>query len=48
MLSPYEVLTEFNDHNYYISGMYPINRDESLAVIEYDCVLVKKPSQVHA
>ena len=48
MLSPYEVLTEYNDHNYHISGMYPINRDESLAVIEYDCVLVKKPAQVHA
>jgi hypothetical protein len=48
MLSLYEVLTKFNYHNYHISGMYPINRDESLAVIEYDCVLVKKATQVHA
>lgn len=46
MLKPYEVLVEFNNQNYHISGMYPINRDESLAVIEYDCVLVKKPAQV--
>ena len=48
MLSPYEVLTEYNNNNYFISGMYPINRDESLAVIEYDCVLVKMPAKVHA
>ena len=48
MMSPYEVLKEYNNNNYYISGMYPINRDESLAVIEYDCVLVKKLSHVHA
>lgn len=41
---PYDVLKEFNRHNYLISGMYPINRDESLAVIECDCVLVKSPS----
>lgn len=46
MLSPYEVLAELHKQNYHISGMYPINRDESLAVIEYDCVLVKKPAQV--
>jgi FkbM family methyltransferase len=43
MPSPYEVLSEYNKYNYHISGMYPINRDESLAVIEYDCVLVKRP-----
>jgi FkbM family methyltransferase len=48
MRAPYEVLAEFNKHNYHISGMYPINRDESLAVIEYDCVLVKKLAQVDA
>ncbi|MBI1920095.1 MAG: FkbM family methyltransferase [Geobacter sp.] len=39
----YDALEEFHKHNFYISGMYPINRDESLAVIEYDCVLVKRP-----
>lgn len=38
----YQVLMDFHAKDYFISGMYPINRDESLAVIEYDCVLVKK------
>jgi len=41
MSSAYEALGEYNNCNYHISGMYPINRDDSLAVIEYDCVLVK-------
>ena len=40
----YDVLNEFHRHDFFISGMYPVNRDESLAVIEYDCVLVKRPS----
>lgn len=44
MSASYEVLNEFHLKNYFISGMYPINRDESLAVIEYDCVLVKRLS----
>jgi len=39
----YDVLQDFHDREFFISGMYPINRDPSLAVIEYDCVLVKKP-----
>lgn len=42
MDSPYEILNEFHAHDYFISGMYPINRDKSLAVIEFDCVLVKR------
>lgn len=42
MLSPYEMLIKLNNQNFYISGMYPINRDNSLAVIEFDCVLVKR------
>ena len=42
MPETYDVLKEFHAQNYYISGMYPINRDESLAVIEYDCVLVRR------
>lgn len=46
MPAPYDALSEFHEKNYLISGMYPINRDESLAVIEYDCVLVKRLSQV--
>ena len=48
MLSPYVVLDEFHKQDFYISGMYPINRDESMAVIEYDCVMVKKPTQADA
>jgi len=43
MASAYDVLDEFHSRNFYISGMYPINREaSSLAVIEYDCVLVKR------
>lgn len=42
MPPPYETLSDFHEQNYFISGMYPINRDKSLAVIEYDCVLVKR------
>lgn len=42
MLPAYEILKEFHQNGFFISGMYPINRDESLAVIEYDCVLVKR------
>jgi FkbM family methyltransferase len=38
----YDVLNEYHARDYYISGLYPINRDDSLAVIEYDCVLVRK------
>ncbi len=42
MPDPYDVLRAFHAKDYFISGMYPINRDESLAVIEYDCVLVRR------
>lgn len=42
MPDPYETLSEFHLKDFLISGCYPINRDESLAVIEYDCVLVKR------
>lgn len=38
----YDILNEFHQYGFFISGMYPVNRDESLAVIEYDCVLVKR------
>jgi FkbM family methyltransferase len=48
MPETYGVLKEFHTQNYCISGMYPINRDESLAVIEYDCVLVRRESGVGA
>ena len=44
MLPAYDILKEFHQQGFFISGMYPINRDESLAVIEYDCVLVKRPA----
>lgn len=42
MMEVYDVLKEYNSCGYFISGMYPINRDKSLAVIEYDCVMVKR------
>lgn len=46
MPAPYEALSELHSKDFLISGMYPINRDDSLAVIEYDCVLVKRSPQV--
>jgi FkbM family methyltransferase len=42
MSSPYDILREFNDSGFFVSGMYPVSRDPSLAVIEYDCVLVRR------
>jgi FkbM family methyltransferase len=39
---PFKVLGEYRDQGFLISGMFPINRDVSLAVIEYDCVMVRK------
>lgn len=42
MANTYQVLQDFHSRDFLISGMYPINRDKSLAVIEYDCVLVRK------
>jgi FkbM family methyltransferase len=43
MTLAYDVLSQFHKHGFYISGMYPVNRENSsLAVIEYDCVLVKR------
>jgi FkbM family methyltransferase len=38
----YDVLEDYHAQNYFVSGMYPVNRDDSLAVIEYDCILVRK------
>lgn len=34
----------YRDAGFSISGMFPINVEKSLAVIEYDCVLVKRDS----
>jgi FkbM family methyltransferase len=38
----YDILKDYNNFGFLVSGMYAVNRDESLAVIEYDCVLVKR------
>lgn len=43
-----DVLKLFREHGYYISGMFPINREESLAAIEFDCLLVKRSAQAPA
>ena len=42
MPNAYDVLNKFHKFNYFITGMYPVNRDQSLAVIEYDCIMVKR------
>lgn len=44
MEDPYETIKEFNSNGFFVSGMFPINRDESLAVIEFDTVFVKRSS----
>jgi FkbM family methyltransferase len=42
MPAAYDVLNAYHAAGFLISGMYPINRDEkTLAVVEYDCVLVR-------
>jgi FkbM family methyltransferase len=44
-----DVLKVFQEQGYYVSGMYPINREqETLATIEFDCVLVKRPPRAPA
>ncbi len=42
MDDPYKVLAEYREAGFYVSGMYPINRDPSLAIVEYDCVMVAR------
>lgn len=42
MDDPYKVLAEYRDAGFYVSGVYPINRDPSLAIVEYDCVMVAR------
>ncbi len=42
MMQAYTVLNEYHKFDFLISGMYPQNCDKSLAVIEFDCVLVKR------
>lgn len=41
-VSGYDLLAAFHREEFFVSGMYPINRDASLAVIEFDCVLVRR------
>lgn len=41
---PFEFLAEFAEKGFGISGMYVVNRDPSLAIIEYDVMLVRKPA----
>lgn len=43
MPNPLEILREFTAPGFFVAGMFPINRDQSLAVIEFDCVLVRRP-----
>lgn len=38
----YDLLNDFHREGFFVSGMYPINREPSLAVIEFDCVLVRR------
>jgi FkbM family methyltransferase len=40
-----DTLRLFRDHGFYISGMFPVTRDESLAAIELDCLLVRRDGE---
>jgi hypothetical protein len=42
MPDPIDILREFTEPGFSVAGMFPINRDISFAVIEFDCVLVRK------
>ena len=42
MPDPFATLAEYSSKGFCVSGMYPINRDVSQAVIEYDCVMVRR------
>ena len=42
MPEPIDILNEFTYPDFYVAGMLPINWDASLAVIVFDCVLVRK------
>lgn len=39
---PCSVIEEYTKEGFQISGLFPISREESLAVIEFDCVMIKK------
>lgn len=39
---PCAILKEYHAQGFFISGMYPINRDPSLAIIEFDVTLVRR------
>jgi FkbM family methyltransferase len=42
-----EMLEYFLKSGFTVSGMYPVNRDsKTLAIVEYDCVLVRKQSSI--
>ena len=37
-----DALRMFRGHGYDVSGMFPVNRDKTLAAIEFDCLFVKR------
>lgn len=40
-----DALAEFERLNFEVTGMYPVSRDKnSLAIVEYDCVLTRTPA----
>jgi FkbM family methyltransferase len=40
-----DVLRDYMSAGFFVSGMYPINREPSLAVIEYDVTLVRRDAR---
>jgi FkbM family methyltransferase len=44
MVRSFAGIEQYRDAGFFISGMFPINTENSLAVIEYDCVLVRRHS----
>jgi len=41
MKNPLDMMREYNHSGFLLSGFYPVNRDDSLGVIEADCIFVK-------
>lgn len=37
-----DVLREYEEHGFAVTGLYPISRNKNLSVIEMDCVLISK------
>jgi hypothetical protein len=40
-----ESLDRLRTHGYELSGVYPLERDRDLGIIEFDCIMIRRESQ---